>query len=171
MQYPRVILGRSKRMKQTTILIVDMMCSSCEARISKALAAIDGVISARVSLKGGRADVEYDEGKTTVEALKAAIEKAGYTVGKSGGASSAVAVGIGVILAALYMIANAAGLFNAIPAIDASLGYGMLFVVGLLTSVHCVAMCGGISLSQSVAKLGDSRADKGGGAPAALLKD
>lgn len=151
-------------MKKTTITIVDMICSSCEARISKALAAIDGVISARVSLKGGRADIEYDESKTTVAALKAAIEKAGYTVGKSGGASSAVAVGIGIILAALYMIANAAGLFSSIPTINASLGYGMLFVVGLLTSVHCVAMCGGISLSQSVAKLGDTRTGKGGAA-------
>jgi sulfite exporter TauE/SafE/copper chaperone CopZ len=154
-------------MKKTTILIVDMVCSSCEARISKALAAVDGVISTRVSQRDGRADVEYDEGKTTVEELKTAVEKAGYTVGKSGGASSAVAVGIGVILAALYLIANAAGLFNAIPAISASLGYGMLFVVGLLTSVHCVAMCGGISLSQSVAKIGDARAGKGGDAPAA----
>ncbi|MCE1195239.1 sulfite exporter TauE/SafE family protein [bacterium] len=154
-------------MKKTTITIVDMICSACEARISKALAAIDGVISASVSLKGGRADIEYDESRTTVDALKAAIEKAGYTVGKSGGSGTAAAVGIGVILAALYMIANAAGLFNAIPAINASLGYGMLFVVGLLTSVHCVAMCGGISLSQSVAKLGDARTATGGDATAA----
>ena len=30
------------------------------------------------------------------------------------------------------------------------MGYGMLFLVGLMTSVHCVAMCGGISLSQSL---------------------
>lgn len=27
-------------------------------------------------------------------------------------------------------------------------GYGLLFVIGLLTSLHCVAMCGGITLSQ-----------------------
>lgn len=154
-------------MKKTTIMIVDMICSSCEARISRTLAAIDGVTAVSVSLKGGRADIEYDEKKTSIEALKAAIEKAGYTVGKSGGAGTAAAVGVGVILAALYMIANAAGLFNAIPAISASLGYGMLFVVGLLTSVHCVAMCGGISLSQSVAKLGDARTGKGGDAAAA----
>ena len=30
------------------------------------------------------------------------------------------------------------------------MGYGMLFVTGLMTSVHCVAMCGGIGLSQSL---------------------
>lgn len=28
------------------------------------------------------------------------------------------------------------------------MGYGVLFMVGLLTSVHCIAMCGGINLSQ-----------------------
>lgn len=31
---------------------------------------------------------------------------------------------------------------------ETGMGYGMLFVIGLLTSVHCVAMCGGINLSQ-----------------------
>ena len=61
-----------------------------------------------------------------------------------------IALGIGVVLVALYMIATQAGLFNALPKVDASIGYGMLFVIGLLTSVHCVAMCGGIALSQSV---------------------
>jgi sulfite exporter TauE/SafE/plastocyanin domain-containing protein len=30
------------------------------------------------------------------------------------------------------------------------MGYGMLFIIGLVTSVHCVAMCGGISLSQCI---------------------
>lgn len=29
-------------------------------------------------------------------------------------------------------------------------GYGALFLIGLLTSIHCVAMCGGINLSQCV---------------------
>ena len=33
---------------------------------------------------------------------------------------------------------------------DQAMSYGMLFVVGLLTSVHCIAMCGGINLSQCI---------------------
>ncbi|HWR10448.1 MAG TPA: sulfite exporter TauE/SafE family protein [Rectinemataceae bacterium] len=140
----------AKSMKKATIFIVDMTCSSCEARVARTLADLDGVISARVSLKGGRAEIEYDDRLTTIEAMKTAIEKSGYTVGAGGGASTTIAVGIGLMLAALYMVASAAGLFNGLPTINASLGYGMLFVVGMLTSVHCVAMCGGIALSQSV---------------------
>ena len=30
------------------------------------------------------------------------------------------------------------------------MGYGLIFVVGLLTSLHCIAMCGGIVLSQGL---------------------
>jgi sulfite exporter TauE/SafE len=37
------------------------------------------------------------------------------------------------------------------------MGYGMLFVIGLLTSVHCIAMCGGINLSQSLVGTNDPR--------------
>ena len=33
---------------------------------------------------------------------------------------------------------------------DSQMSYGMLFIVGLLTSVHCIAMCGGIHLSQCI---------------------
>jgi sulfite exporter TauE/SafE len=37
---------------------------------------------------------------------------------------------------------------SAFPLAEAGMGYGMLFVIGLITSVHCAAMCGGINLSQ-----------------------
>lgn len=41
-------------------------------------------------------------------------------------------------------------LFNFFPQAEEGMGYGMLFLIGLLTSVHCVAMCGGINLSQCI---------------------
>jgi sulfite exporter TauE/SafE len=34
--------------------------------------------------------------------------------------------------------------------VSQSMGYGLIFVVGLLTSLHCIAMCGGIVLSQGI---------------------
>ena len=37
--------------------------------------------------------------------------------------------------------------FNMIPAIDSSITYGMLVVTGLLTSIHCVSMCGALNLT------------------------
>lgn len=37
-------------------------------------------------------------------------------------------------------------IFNIIPKIDNSITYGMLLVTGLLTSIHCISMCGAINL-------------------------
>ncbi len=140
--------------KKQAILHVDgMTCASCEKRIAHALKALDGVSDARASLRGGKVEIEYDEGKAGPDQIRAAIEKAGYSVRAKPGATTAIALGIGIMLAAVYLTASASGVFNALPSVNASLGYGMLFVVGLLTSVHCVAMCGGIALSQSVSKI------------------
>ncbi len=36
--------------------------------------------------------------------------------------------------------------FNVIPNIDSNITYGMLFITGLLTSIHCISMCGAINL-------------------------
>jgi uncharacterized protein len=147
--------------KTVTIFVEGMTCSSCEARIERALLAIPGVLRAKASRRGGEVVFEYDDSIASVEIAKAAIEKAGYTVKDKRNASTLIALGIGLVLAAAYMVASSAGLFNAIPKIDASIGYGMLFVVGLLTSVHCVAMCGGISLSQSIKASAASPMDAG----------
>lgn len=37
-------------------------------------------------------------------------------------------------------------IFNAIPTIDSNITYGMLFLIGVLTSIHCISMCGAINL-------------------------
>ncbi len=136
-----------------TLHVEGMTCSSCEARIEKALLAVPGISRATARAQGGQVVLEYEDGLASPAAARAAIEKAGYTVRDKGNASTLIALGIGLVLASAYMIASSAGLFNALPKIDATIGYGMLFVVGLLTSVHCVAMCGGIALSQSIKAL------------------
>jgi sulfite exporter TauE/SafE len=61
-------------------------------------------------------------------------------------------LGAGIIIFAVYFVIKSTVGFNFIPQVDKSVGYGMLFVVGLLTSLHCIAMCGGINLSQCVRK-------------------
>ena len=37
-------------------------------------------------------------------------------------------------------------IFNVIPTINNDITYGMLFITGLLTSIHCISMCGAINL-------------------------
>lgn len=37
-------------------------------------------------------------------------------------------------------------IFNAIPTIDSNTTYGILFLIGVLTSIHCISICGAINL-------------------------
>lgn len=141
-----------------TVYVDGMTCASCEARIEKTLSALGGIISAGARVRGGRVTVEYDGDRIGVSEIKEAIEKAGYHVRGKRGAGTALALGIGLLLVAGYLFAGASGVFSLIPKIDSNVGYAMLFVIGLLTSIHCVAMCGGIALSQSVGAATGERA-------------
>lgn len=57
-------------------------------------------------------------------------------------------------IGAVLLVAHALGLtdvFLAFPTVGSATTYPALFVVGLFTSLHCVAMCGGLNLSQNLA--------------------
>jgi len=61
------------------------------------------------------------------------------------------AAGMLIIIVAIYIALQHCGILNfLIPSTLAyvDMSYGLLFAIGLLASVHCIAVCGGISLSQ-----------------------
>lgn len=60
-----------------------------------------------------------------------------------------ILLSIVVICFLLYKIFGY-NIFNMIPTIDNNITYGMLFLTGLLTSIHCISMCGSINLVASI---------------------
>ena len=73
------ILKEKTTMEKTTVLTVEgMSCSHCSARVEQALKAIGGV-SAKVDLEAKTASVTHPN-TVTVDALKAAVTEAGYSV-------------------------------------------------------------------------------------------
>lgn len=60
-----------------------------------------------------------------------------------------------IIIVSLYIILQQSGILNLLvpgKLADTKMGYGMLFIIGVVTSVHCIAMCGGINLTQCIPK-------------------
>lgn len=57
-----------------------------------------------------------------------------------------------VIILFIFLIYKIFGfnIFNVIPNIDSNITYGMLFITGLLTSIHCISMCGAINLLATI---------------------
>ncbi|MDR0759913.1 MAG: sulfite exporter TauE/SafE family protein, partial [Treponema sp.] len=146
-------------MKTQTIRIGGMTCVSCQNRIEKKLKSTAGVRDAAVNFNDGTAVVTYDPSTLTFNEIKAVIEELDYQVvdnaagARGTGASVQEIVGTLVIILALYTLLRSLGLgalTSAFPLAEAGMGYGMLFVIGLITSVHCAAMCGGITLSQCI---------------------
>ncbi|KAF0812936.1 Copper chaperone CopZ [Andreprevotia sp. IGB-42] len=65
-------------METTTIQISGMSCSGCVAKLTSVLGRLPGVQSADVSLDNGRAIVQFDPARASVDVFKQAIENAGY---------------------------------------------------------------------------------------------
>ena len=140
--------------------IAGMTCAMCKQKVQRALEAVSGVKAVSVSYEKGTAEVCYDAGRTTVAQLQRAVRAAGYDIdARSRIPKGARAAGYVFLILALYLLLEYTGDLNRlVPGELAQTGmsYGALFVIGLTTSVHCVAMCGGIGLSQSLSGQGGS---------------
>jgi sulfite exporter TauE/SafE/copper chaperone CopZ len=141
----------------TEILDIEgMTCASCERRIENSLKDINGIKSVQANYSKSLVEITYLKNLINLTEIKRIIEEVDYkVVGKGKNANEKVNIyellGFLIIIVSIYIIINHLGgftIFNYLPEVREGIGYGMLFIIGLLTSVHCIAMCGGINLSQ-----------------------
>lgn len=71
------VKGETKMKK--TLNIEGMMCQHCVKHVNDALEKVSGVSKVQVDLEGKKAEVTFD-GEVGDEALKSAVEDAGYEV-------------------------------------------------------------------------------------------
>jgi uncharacterized protein len=131
-----------------------MTCHSCEKIIAKQVLNLEGIKSIDINYATETAEVEFDSQKTNYHQIKTAIEDKGYLCETfeenktSKQKTNWLAWGfaaIGFILV-MYFAWQLYGSIQ-LPEITQNMGYGLLFVVGLLTGFHCVGMCGGFVVS------------------------
>lgn len=141
------------------VRIDGIYCEHCVETITLALKTLEGVESVSI-----RRNVAQVSGKNlpSVAELVDAIRKLGYETDENRVSTNRTKVARAMRWYEFLLIAAAIlllifgvrylfgyNVFNAIPAVDSSLSYGMLFVTGLLTSIHCVSMCGAIGILAS----------------------
>ena len=164
----------SENIKKVILKIEGMVCVNCENLIEDILLDNDGVIKVEVSYSKSLAKIDYDENKTSINDMIKIIDVEGYKVvnynnkdlngnlndkrdkskiqrnespsENENNTFLILAIIIGVLLfLKKFGILN---IFNVFPTPNENTSYGMLFIIGLFTSLHCVSMCGGINLSQ-----------------------
>ena len=143
-------------MKQIYIKIEGMNCSHCEMTIRNTLLEIKNILE--VEFDGNIACLKY-KGKLDKNKLINAILDKDYITKeeyisedirklKSNIKLKEFIIITIIIFVIIWGINKLFGfnVFNAIPTIDNNITYGMLFITGLLTSIHCISMCGAINL-------------------------
>ncbi|MDR3315526.1 MAG: sulfite exporter TauE/SafE family protein [Coriobacteriales bacterium] len=145
-------------LRTVTMGIEGMTCAACESRIERALLAVPAITSAEVALKTRSARISYDDDSLTPNDIASVVVALGYKATlyeappttKAPSQNQSV-VGALLLAFAVFFLLQSFGitrLFTSFPLAETGMSYGMLFIIGLVTSVHCIAMCGGINLSQ-----------------------
>ena len=138
------------------VKIKGIHCQNCETTIQKALLKLPRV--KEVTIKNFIAHITYEEPLTNDEIINA-ITQAGYITKASyirtnlkdlektsNLKQSFLILTIIILIISLTYKIFGFNIFNVIPTIDSNITYTMLFLTGLLTSIHCVSMCGAINL-------------------------
>lgn len=143
-------------MERKVLIIDGMTCINCQNKIEQELKNTAGISKVQVSYSKGQAEIEFNPEIVTLNRIAAIIEKLDYTVIDKKQADSLKwvrRIGTLAVIVLLYYLLQHFGILNLlVPSMlaDSQMSYSMLFIVGLLTSVHCIAMCGGIHLSQCI---------------------
>lgn len=143
-------------MERRQLYIEGMTCINCQKRIEKCLRKRIEIREATVSYETGMAEVYYDANKITLKEILCIINDLGYDAKSEANSRKDIvlrAVQELAIILAIFLLLQHFGILNRLAPdslADANMSYGMLFVIGIITSVHCIAMCGGINLSQTL---------------------
>jgi sulfite exporter TauE/SafE/copper chaperone CopZ len=146
-----------------------MHCASCKTLIEEDLKELPGIINISVNYQTGDARVEFDNEQVNREQIFGKIRQLKYEpmlkneiLKQSGPKNSklgyvALALFAAVIIFGYYLISYFGG-FEILGKLTGGyeVGYGIIFVIGLLAGFHCVGMCGSIVVSYSALCLGDN---------------
>lgn len=153
--------------KTYTFHVSGMHCKSCVILTEGELKEVQGISSAKTSLKNHSVEVTGEFGDKAQEQvmseLTEVLQPHGYTlslekvVKKTNWSEFLVAGPVALVFIAAFIFLQKIGIVNFVD--TSNVGYGTAFLIGLIASVSsCMAVVGGIvlSLSASFAKEGDN---------------
>ncbi len=148
-------------MKKLHVKIHGTHCASCEVLIERALKKIPGVEKADVRFATGETEVLASDDSITIRHIEDAVRAGGYTVSWWHERHAPVAVEhrngtkeyaeIGAVFLFLVAIYTVLSQFSLLPrgfGITDTMGYGLVFAIGLVAALStCLAVAGGLLLA------------------------
>ena len=136
------------RSETTELNIHGMICQSCVGEVEMLLLHTRGVLEANVSYLKRCAQITYDPELAGPDTIRQRLEENGYEVGGRSirdFTADILCLPVTGILAWLLL-----GGSHQVPELGTQAGFGAAFLAGLVTSPHCLGMCGGILLGTGV---------------------
>lgn len=139
-------------MEKITIHVEGMTCKACEKSVTSEIKKIETVRFAFANAKTGEVNIQSASPVSYVR-LKKAVEEAGYQLKDE---KPSIVMDWIWLIGVISVVVIAQMIYQRLlpPQLDGqTIALPLVAVYGLITSFHCVSMCGGIALSQSMAKI------------------
>lgn len=138
------------------INIKGMMCGGCESIIEEAVTEMDGVEEVKADYPNANCQLSFDSDKVSLADIYNTIEQKGYeidlTPDSKGNIFIKISLSILALIGIVLLMVFSRKLWHqfSIPDISSQLSYGMIFMVGLITGLHCIGMCGSFVIGYTV---------------------
>jgi sulfite exporter TauE/SafE/copper chaperone CopZ len=139
-------------MEKILIHVEGMTCKACEKNVNTEVKKISSVKHVFSNAKTGEVNIQSTS-PVSYELLKKAVEDAGYRLKDE---KPSIVMDWIWLTGVVSVVVIAQLIYQRLlpPQIDTeTIALPLVAVYGLITSFHCVSMCGGIALSQSMAKI------------------
>lgn len=140
------------------IIVTGMMCSGCETILEEAISQLEGIESVKADYLSNTVNVKFDNRKVKVVNIYQLCAAKGYSVQDTIGKNPSIVKTVLSIVAFaglvfLIILARQSGHIGhqlGLPNITPYLNDGMIFIIGLVTGLHCVGMCGSFVVGYTV---------------------
>ena len=136
--------------KTHQLAILDMQCVDCGNIIEDAIRQLPGVLMAKANFSTESLEIKFEQDIIDLKTICAGIKSAGYTCGKynvkptAGLLKRLSYISIAFIgILTLFQLEDFVDFGLNTGRLEQNISYGLLFLVGVLTSFHCIGMCGG----------------------------
>jgi sulfite exporter TauE/SafE/copper chaperone CopZ len=160
-------------LKKINIKIKGLHCESCKTLIETEVDILKGVKDIKVNYQTGACQIEFDDQLISLKRIFETIEKLNYKVEEGTSTEtltpkkknlSKKLILAGVLLVLFlggYLLIKATGGLEILAKLnEKNLSYGLLFLIGLLVSFHCVGMCGGLVITYTTKHLAQNQGEK-----------
>ena len=127
--------------------IYGMKCNSCEAAVENEINKLQGIININADYKNAMVIVTYENELCNDTKIKLSIQNSGFS---SSNNMAIKVLALSIIVISIFFLGNNPLTGSNISSISVESSFIILLILGFFNSFHCVAMCGGIFLTQTI---------------------